>query len=177
MNTLKTARRKLLGPGTVAMIVGLAAFGIYGFFTQPKQAERIYFEADEAGHLRQVDQPSQSMPKSLALWKPEPDVLLARGQQLRLSPEQINKISRFAESWASDKAALEGRMQEEMQQMKLRDGERATVAGMHSQLGGYSELSREYGRRRDQAWTSALAVLSEEQRKTWAAIRAQEETR
>lgn len=153
--------RPRFGPGTVAMLVGLVAFGAYRAFTQPAPAAPRYLVADAQGRLRPAQRPA---PPPLA--KPEP----ARLASLDLGPEQRARIDAIDAAWAAEKRALEARMAREA---AFLEGTAArSQADIQSRLSRYSELSRTYAARRERAWRDALAVLTPAQRAAaWEAAR------
>ncbi|MCB8933738.1 MAG: hypothetical protein M9921_13370 [Fimbriimonadaceae bacterium] len=160
MNSKPSGRRAFFGPGTIAMIVGLVAFGAYRAFTQPTPSQPRYFEADAQGRLQPVERPT--IPSTSAqLSVPEPAGLLALAD---LSPEQRTRIEAIVAAWAKEKRDLESRMRKETAFLNEAAGTHRSLASLQGELGHYSELSREYGGRREQAWQEAFAVLTPAQR-------------
>jgi predicted transcriptional regulator len=168
LNKHNPDRRRLFGPGTIAMIVGLLGFGLYSFLSRPGEIERVYYEADAAGKLRQVERPSHIRSSPPPLWKPEPAALLEHQRELRLASDQIRRIESIESAWVAKKEDLEARIKREVEFLGTESRKPASVAAVNSQLGDYSALSREYARLRKEAWDSALALLSRAQRSALA---------
>lgn len=158
------------------MCVGIVAFGVYAFLVKPSPAERTYFEADANGQLRRVERPSVPARSTPKLWKPEPRDLLARQSDLRLRPAQVQGIKAVDASWQRTKLDLERRLSAETAFLAGPSGGTSVVA-IQGGLDGYSELSRRFGRERENAWTRASAVLDKEQMRQLEQLIAKEASR
>lgn len=154
-----------MGPGTKAMLIGVAALGIYSFYTRPSDPRTIYYEADQSGTLRQVEKRGVPAPSPPPLWKPEPQLLIRKAVRLGLSSAQQEQIVHIAERWNDAKASLLDRMNREVPEMSSGGGAKVSVSAVRSDLLGYSELSRTYDETRSRYWRDATALLSEPQRK------------
>ena len=163
MNQKHDNKRVLIGPVTKALLIGIVTFGAYSFFTRPSdRPERRYFEADASGRIVRVERPSVAQSAAQTLWKPEPKVLLALQHELALQPDQARRIREIENAWAAAKSRLE----REMDAVTQRVGKERTVEAIRSGLGHYSSLSREFGSEREQAWSSAVAILNVHQRES-----------
>ncbi|MGI8923329.1 MAG: hypothetical protein ACR2HJ_04705 [Fimbriimonadales bacterium] len=165
MNAKHNKRSRSLGPGTKAMLIGIVTFSAYSFFTKLSSPERVYFEADASGQLRQVVRPTAMAPKLPPLWKPEPQILQSHSSILRLSGRQRAQLEAISNKWLTAKRDLEGQLQ--LATMPMREGTRsqASLTTIQSKLSGYSELSRIYDETRNRFWSSAIAILGPQQRK------------
>ena len=152
-------------PGTVAMMVGIAVFGAYAFMNKPSAPDRTYFEADANGKLQRVERPSLPTASPPKLWKPEPQDLLASTDKLRLREDQRHRLESITSAWKAKKAALEKRIASEAAFLAKPASGRASLSAIQGELGGYSELSRQFGLERELAWSEALSVLDEDQRR------------
>ena len=146
------------------MFVGLAAFGTYSYFSRPTSAERQYFEADASGRLVRVERPTSFVNPKQVLWKPEPQLLLENRSALELSELQTKHINDIQGAWASTKADLERQIQKYAKPFDQSGDNRLSMATATTGPAGYSELSREYDRQRDAAWSAAVAELDVHQR-------------
>lgn len=159
------------------MFVGLAAFGTYSYFSRPASTERQYFEADASGRLVRVDRPTSSVQQEPKLWKPEPQLLLRNKGELELSAAQIERIESVQSTWELTKANLERQIEVYAKPFEQSGKKRLSFATATTGLAGYSELSRQFARRRDSAWKSAMAVLDEHQRDLLERLRKTSEVR
>ena len=175
MNNQNPRRTRLIGPGTIAMVVGLAAFGVYSSLTQSPEQRQVFYESDSKGVLQEVERPSHAASAAPALWKPEPGLLLDNRAKLALSEEQVVRVQRAADTWAVEKAGLELRLKRETAFLTSEPGKRTSVGALQTGLGSYSELSREYGRQREHAWSSAVAILTKRQRDVLARLNKRKE--
>lgn len=163
MNQKHDNKRVLIGPVTKALLIGIATFGIYSYFTRPSdRPERRYFEADASGRLVRVERPSVTQSAAPTLWKPEPKFLLALQHEIALQPDQARRIRQIEDAWAAAKVRLERQMDAVTQPV----GKERTVEAIRAGLSDYSSLSRKFGREREQAWSSAVAILTEQQRES-----------
>jgi len=159
-----TANRiRAIGPGTKALLIGVVAFGAYGYFTKPSAAQSTYYEADASGRLVQVQPPQRSPAATPKLWKPEPSHLLKESRALKLSADQTRKISQLAAKWNTTRTRLEKLMESSIPG-SLKSEDRANFAALNEGMVGYAELSRSYNRERERCWLAALSVLSARQR-------------
>lgn len=160
------------GPFTaVAIVVGVLL--VYSQATRRDGPElgRPVYEADANGRMRRVSTPSPPAAPQKAsppLWKPEVSLLLARAGELRLTAAQRTALSDMDAAWAREKHDLGRRMEGavgEAQALAQRAGpqSRAPLSLMQGSLGGYSELSTLYDRRRAWHWGRAVAVLNADQ--------------
>lgn len=162
MNNQPSGRRAFFGPGTIAMVVGLIAFGAYRLLTQPVPVQRSTFEADAQGRLQRVDRPATAS-NSPVLHKPEPADLLGRAG-LGLNAAQRVRIEAISRNWAEHEQDLKARMVRATAFLRASGQDRRSLAVLQSDMGGYAELSREYATRRERAWQEAMNVLLPKQR-------------
>lgn len=144
------------------MIVGIGAFATYSALTQPGASKPVTLQANAQGKLVPVDRPVVLKDAVPPLWKPEPSLLLSRDRELRLTAGQVAEIGKVSSEWDRSKAALESEIKKSTEQFSA--GSRFSMASSQGELADYSELSREFDRRRQAAWSSALSVLDSEQR-------------
>ena len=172
MKSEKSARPRLIGRGTIAMFAGILAFGAYNLITRPKTPQNAYFEADRTGRLVRLDRPSPERANPPKLWKTEPRLLLSERGILELSPAQVSRISNIVTSWDAAKTGIEERIQATTSTLSRSETLNLSGNGLAT-LGGYSELSREFDRRRSAAWSEAIEVLNERQRSKVAQLQAE----
>lgn len=153
------------------MLAGLAVAGVYSYMNQPTPTDRRYFEADGNGRLVSKERPASTAAKAPKLYKPEPSFLLVRGSDLGLSQVQLRKIEAISARWKAEKFELERAMEAAVETVD--PSAKASVPVLTSDLGGYSELSRAFGARRESAWRSAVGVLDGRQRKKLSGIEAE----
>jgi hypothetical protein len=102
--------------------------------------------------------PKSRLPNpSRPLFKPEPGLLLS-DRRLDLTAAQRQRVEGIANAWRERRAQLEA-------QIATYRPTQGTKQAIESQLGGYSDLSREYDLTRDALWKEALSVLTEAQKK------------
>jgi hypothetical protein len=135
-------KARLFGPGTIIALVAALAIVVYSFASPAPAAPRM------------APAPEPVRP----LHKPEPDDLLV-SDGLRLTPGQRRRIELISDGWRRSKLRLETAMAG----FRPHQG---SLDQIRRDLEGYSELSRLYDASRDEAWTLALAVLSETQRRS-----------
>lgn len=165
MNNRKRNLLKGIGPGTITILVGILTFGAYNLFFPPSPAEPQILRADPSGRLAHAERSPNQVPP---LWKPEPELLRSYQGELGLTAAQVARIEEIATAWAKSKADLEGQVENATKFVAKGTSSRVSVATAQTDLGDYSEISREYGRRRESAWASALAVLDSRQRRLFA---------
>jgi len=155
--------KRKLSTGTLLMLTGLTVAGVYSYVNQPPAQHRRTFEADTNGRLVESfrseagGQPAPIKP----LVKPEPARLLSLAS-LELTGAQRARIQMISTRWLAAKASLEAAMEKSIAAVD-RDST-ASVSSLKSDLGAYSQLSREFAARRDAAWQEALEVLRPAQR-------------
>jgi hypothetical protein len=176
------ARRPWWRPGPATLFALVVGAGIV-WWQMPRPSEsatgRLAYEADASGHLRRVDSPALfpgSQPAAPALWKPEVPLLLARGQELRLTASQGEAIHRLEADWRAEKADWQRRLGDAsgkadalLQRPTPEHG--ASLTAVRSGLEDYSRLSEEYDRRRAGYWMQATALLTSTQRQQLDQIR------
>lgn len=163
-----------LGPGSLAMVIGLVAFGLFGYLNQPGPLKTQYYEADSNGSLKLVDRPSTSSPQSslpLEALKPEPSQILEQAASLKLSPKQRAAISQLDQRWEGQKAEFLKRMGHEQRAAEADSQAKPNVQGLSASLAEYSRLSAEYDFERDAAWQASLSLLEPFQRQQLGQIR------
>lgn len=157
-------KRRLLGPATILallLVIGIAATGKLARTPAPNpNLGRIAFEADRHGRLQRVNAPGHSA--ASPLWKPTPDLILARAGELKLTADQLRRLTKIDNDWKQDKKLLEAEM------ARVANGAKPVKSGASDQLmrdlRGYSELSRQYDARRTDCWNRALSQLTLDQR-------------
>ena len=155
--------KRKLSTGTLLMLTGLAVAGVYSYVNQPPAQHRRTFEADAHGRLVESErtesgvQPTPIQP----LVKPEPAKLLSLAS-LELNGDQRARIQTISTQWLAAKASLEAAMEKSVAAVDR--NATASVSSLKSDLGAYSQLSREFAARRDAAWQEALGVLTPAQR-------------
>lgn len=163
----RSTHRLRLGPGSIVMVVGLVAFGLYGYLSQPGPVKTSYYEADASGNLKLVDRPSISKPRPLvplSRLKPEPALILSHTDQLKLEPAQRAKIGAFQAIWLERKEAFQRQIGHEHKTAESASGARTSVSNLKIDLAEYSRLSVEYDLERQELWTQSLALLDASQR-------------
>ncbi len=156
-----------LGPGSVVMVVGLVAFGLYGYLSQPGTIKTSYYEADASGKLKLVDRPSVNNPKPLvplARLKPEPSIILEHADLLQLQVAQSAKLDALAKTWQERKREFQRQMGQEQKTAQPAAGSRISLSNLNVSLSEYSRLSVEYDLERQELWSRSLAVLDASQR-------------
>lgn len=156
-----------LGPGSVVMVVGLVAFGLYGYLSQPGPVKTNYYEADASGNLKLVDRPSLPARKPLvplARLKPEPTTILEHATVLKLRPAQSAKLDVLTKTWQERKEAFQRQMGQEQKTAQPATGSRTSLSNLKVDLAEYSRLSVEYDLERQELWGRSLAVLDASQR-------------
>lgn len=159
--------RPRFGPGSIVMVVGLVAFGLYGYLSQPGPIKTTYYEADATGNLKLVDRPSLPTAKPLvplARLKPEPTIILEHADPLELRPEQSRTLAALANDWQEKRHAFQRQMAQSQQSAEPGAGSRTSIKDLKSGLAHYSRLSVEYDLERQEFWNRSLAVLNDAQR-------------
>lgn len=159
--------RPRFGPGSIVMVVGLVAFGLYGYLSQPGPVKTSYFEADASGNLKLVDRPSISKKRPLvplSRLKPEPALILEHASQLELEPAQREVLGNLQSTWLDRKAAFQRSIEREQKTAESTSGERSSVPNINRDLAEYSRLSVEYDLERQALWNRSLNVLDPSQR-------------
>lgn len=165
----ETVSRKRLrfGPGTLLAVAAAVAIAATGQLNQPQpsQAGRLTFEANSRGELKRVERPLDSPGRAApALLKPTPDLLLKRGEHLKLSARQIAGISRIASGWEQKKKLLDREIGTSARVFESTVAERKLSTGsIAAGLADYSQLSRRYNEEREASWRQAVALLSPSQ--------------
>lgn len=152
------------------MFVGVAAFAAYSYLSTSPALQPVRYEADRNGEFRRVSVPLPETSQIRVPVKPEPDRILAARLQLKLTSSQVSRVEAIGKAWTIQKSLLENAIHEVARPMRERWNSPKSSADLRPALAGYSELSREYQRRRELAWAQALAVLDEPQRKTLKSI-------
>jgi hypothetical protein len=155
------------GPGSMVTVVGLVAFALFGYITQPGPIKSSYYEADSTGTLKLVDRPSTPpglTPLPLVLVKPEPSLLLRDSISLKLTAEQRSKLNDINEAWTSRKQQLRRLMNAEVASATPQEASRISLAELQSGLSEYSRLSAAYDAERQVAWERALQTLHPNQK-------------
>lgn len=163
----RSTHRPRFGPGSIVMVVGLVAFGLYGYLSQPGPVKTSYYEADASGNLKLVDRPSIGNPKPLvplSRLKPEPALILSHTDQLELEPAQIKKLGDFQAIWLERKEAFQRQIEQEQKTAESASGSRTSVSNLKIDLAEYSRLSVEYDLERQELWSQSLALLDPSQR-------------
>ena len=174
MNTFQNAYQGKRRPGTIVMVIGIVAFGAYVFLSKQPASQRTLFEADANGKFRPVTLPSVQKTATPRLWKPEPQYIVERSENLGLSQPQAKQIKEISAKWMATKSRIESALNIETAFLESPKSERKSITGIQSDLSGYSELSRQYGAERDLAWSRAVAILSNAQRAQLEAINTKE---
>lgn len=145
------------------MLTGLAVAGVYSYVNQPPAQHRRTIEADANGRLVESERSESGVrPAPIQpLVKPEPAKLLSLAS-LELNGDQRARIETISTQWLAVKASLVAAMEKSIAAVD-RDAT-ASVSSLKSDLGAYSQLSREFAARRDAAWQEALGVLTPAQR-------------
>lgn len=163
----KLIHRPRFGAGSIVMIVGLVAFGLYGYLSQPGPIKSTYYEADATGNLKLVDRPSLPAQKPLvplARLKPEPTLILDHASRLGLQPAQSKALAALAKSWQEKREAFQVQMGQSQKAAEPTQGSRSSINHLKSGLADYSRLSVEYDLERQEFWNRSLAVLTDAQR-------------
>lgn len=153
------ARRRLFGPVTLALTAGIAGFTLYNFAFGPRDPQLVSYRADPSGQLHRVG--SSSGEPAPTLWKPTPQVVLLRANELRLTSEQRIRVERIQKDWIRTRNTLNKEVERITQ---LIQGGDLRVNAAAPELDAYSDLSRSFDRERRAAWLATLEVLSPEQR-------------
>lgn len=126
------------GPGTKISLAAVAGVFVWQWAVQPQSPPMDDFKSRVTHDV---------LPP---LHKPEPRELLATN----LTPTQRRKVQEISSKWESEKKSLLASLGDAAGQ---RPG-RQDLASLKSNLAGYSELSRIYNVRREEAWQRALAA-------------------
>ena len=162
--------RRWFGPGTAAMFVGVAAFATYSYLSASPESQPVRFEAEHNGEFRRISMPIAESSQIRIPVKPEPDRILAARLQLKLTRSQVSRVEAIGKAWTIQKRHLEIAIDGVARRMREQWKSPQSSSDLRPALAGYSELSREFQRRRDIAWSQALAVLDEPQLKTLKSI-------
>lgn len=159
--------RPRFGPGSIVMVVGLVAFGLYGYLSQPGPIKTTYYEADATGNLKLVDRPSLPAQKPLvplARLKPEPALILDHASRLGLQPAQSEKLTGLAQNWQEKRDAFHLKMGQSQKVAEPVAGSHSSIKNLKVSLAEYSRLSVEYDLERQEFWSHSMAVLDAGQR-------------
>ncbi len=163
----RSTYRPRFGPGSIVMVVGLVAFGLYGYLSQPGPVKTSYFEADASGNLKLVDRPSISKKRPLvplSRLKPEPALILSHADHLNLQPAQSAKLGDLQAIWLEREKAFQYQIGHEQKAAESASGSRTSVSNLKMDLAEYSRLSVEYDLERQELWSQSLALLDPSQR-------------
>lgn len=165
MNQILNKLVRPIGPGTMAMLIGLLGLGIYSFVTRPEPLSSRYYEADSKGQLRETAKPNVGSVHPAGLWKPEPDDLLDQGPALRLGQGQLHAIERTSDEWKLEKGRLEARLAEASTAVIKSIEKGFSVVRRREAIEEYTVLSRRYDQQRQAHWEQAISILDETQRR------------
>ena len=146
------------------MLIGIMFIAAYSFLSKPNTPDRLYFEPDKSGQLRQTERSTPVVAAKVPLWKPEPQILLSHSKNLKLTERQHKELEVIANEWLKEKAGLESQIADAASKVEVQERTKISLAAINVNLSGYSELSRTYNEVRNKYWTFATTILSKYQR-------------